>query len=85
MQLDAPDMPTIKIPTSGKEQKQNPLVPVGIWSDNCEGVDEGDQVAEWISKFLGNKGNFRLVRMKNDHDRLVNARVRNMKSLPDVI
>jgi len=75
LQLDAPGMPTLKIPL-GNDQRHDPQVKVTVWGDDMTGVDEGNEVASWISIYL-NKPNFRLVRMKQDHDRLVPTQYRD--------
>jgi len=71
MFLDAPGMPTFRIPLSGADQKQEPIHQVGIWdSPLCPAIDEGDEAASWFNKFL-NTNNLRLVRMPDDHQRSV--------------
>lgn len=42
---------------------------VVVWRSTCEALDQGDEVAEWISEFLG--FNARLVRIANDFIRPV--------------
>jgi hypothetical protein len=67
--IDAPGMPTMKIPLVGKDY---PVVPVSVWSSAMEGVDEGDEIASWLQKFLDQpKYSFRLIRTKKDHNRQV--------------
>ncbi len=44
--------------------------PVQIWKDTCLGLDEGDEVADWFSSFLGQS--LRLVRFAPDQRRLSN-------------
>lgn len=48
----------------GQEQ-----VHVAIWSDKVPAIDEGDEAAEWFSKYL--KRPIRLVRVPDDNKRLV--------------
>jgi len=67
--LDFPQVPTLKIPRSGKDQAQEPIVSnIGIWGDSVRGVDEGDTVANWISDCLMTPS-LRLIRMCDNHDR----------------
>lgn len=42
-------MPSITVPvvTEGK------TIRVRVWSDTCQGYDQGNAVAEWLCKFLG--------------------------------
>jgi uncharacterized protein YcbX len=69
--LNFPEMPTIKIPRSGKDQAKEPLVSnVGIWGDSVSGVDEGDAVAKWINDCL-KQTTLRLIRMPDNHDRSI--------------
>jgi len=48
LELNAPDMPTCVVPvtTAGKQ------VRVRVWDDHCQGYDQGDEVAQWLSTFL---------------------------------
>jgi uncharacterized protein YcbX len=41
-------MPTCVVPvtTAGKQ------VRVRVWDDHCQGYDQGDEVAKWLSTFL---------------------------------
>ncbi|ELR25011.1 MOSC domain containing protein [Acanthamoeba castellanii str. Neff] len=48
----------------GQEQ-----VHVAIWSDKVPAIDEGDEAAQWFSKYL--KRPIRLVRVPDDNQRLV--------------
>ncbi len=60
LMLCAPDLPDLAIPL-----RQNPdarTLPVVIWRDTCIGVDEGDEVAAWVSEHLEMRA--RLVRMQ---------------------
>jgi uncharacterized protein YcbX len=57
------DALTVPIRASG------PTRPVIIWRDGCAAVDQGDEVARWLSAFLGHE--CRLVRMANDFVRQV--------------
>lgn len=43
---------------------------VQIWKDTCQGLDEGDPIAEWFSSFLGQA--VRLVRFAPEQRRLSN-------------
>lgn len=49
-------------------QKQR--LKVRVWSDTCYGYDQGDEVAEWLSSFLGEQG-LRLVRIDEKERRQV--------------
>lgn len=68
LSITAPNMPTIRIPLSEKKRKKEPEIQVGIWKDTCRAIDEGDEIAEWLQKFL-DRSHIRLVRMPEDHDR----------------
>lgn len=48
---------------------------VDVWGNQCAGVDEGDDAANWLGSFLGTK--CRLVRVADDNDR------KCMAPLPD--
>ncbi|HZS75619.1 MAG TPA: MOSC N-terminal beta barrel domain-containing protein [Ktedonobacteraceae bacterium] len=64
--VQAPGMPelTFSARTTGVRRQ------VVIWKDTCEAVDQGDDIANWFSAFLGIS--CRLVAMPNDYIRKVN-------------
>jgi len=67
--VDYPGMPTLKIPMSGKDQKQQPRRIVAVWdAPPSEAVDEGDEAAAWFQKVL-NKEGIRLVRVPSNNSR----------------
>jgi len=67
--LDAPGMDTLKIPLTGFEDPTAGAVrKVSVWSDECEGLDEGDVAATWLQTFLQTP-NLRLVRIPENHSR----------------
>jgi len=65
--LNAPNQPTFKIPMEGKDRKVEPMVQVYLWKQYFRAVDEGNDVAQWLSNFLGSE--VRLVRSPDDNDR----------------
>jgi len=50
--LDAPGMNTFRLPLSGKNNENKRKEIVGVWKDKVEGIDEGDDIAEWFTRFL---------------------------------
>lgn len=48
LEMNAPGMPTCVVPvkTSGKRMS------VRVWGDTCQGYDQGDDIAGWLTKFL---------------------------------
>jgi uncharacterized protein YcbX len=58
-------MPNLALPVIAEGQTREVLV----WRDRCAAVDQGDEVAEWLSRFL--RRPCRLVRMAEDHVRRV--------------
>lgn len=64
LQLQAPSMPDIAIPLSQQGENRS----VTVWSDSCEGFDEGDAVAQWLQDFL--QRDCRLVRFNPAQRRL---------------
>lgn len=57
LRLEAPGMPTLEIPIL----QSGPTSLAIVWGDECQSVDQGDAVAEWISEYLSTP--VRLVRM----------------------
>jgi uncharacterized protein YcbX len=68
--LSAPDMPELTI----AHRANGPALEVSVWQDRCLAVDQGEQVSQWLSKFLGFE--CRLVRMRDNSERLVNQHYR---------
>jgi uncharacterized protein len=62
--LTAPQRPQISISLSRQGQRRT----VTVWRDQCEALDEGDEVAAWLQAFLGRE--CRLVRFDPAHRRL---------------
>ena len=63
--LYAPDMPDIEVLYSPDSSRR----PVTVWEDQCMALDCGDEVAEWLSRFLDMK--CRLVFFPEDEIRQV--------------
>jgi uncharacterized protein YcbX len=61
--LNAPEMPTLSIECGD----DGPRVDVVVWRDRCLAVDQGGEVADWLSTFL--EAPCRLVRMADDYVR----------------
>jgi uncharacterized protein len=65
--LTAPCMPELRIIPSDTGSRRQ----VVIWKDSCAAADQGDDIADWFSSFLG--AACRLVRMPADTVSRVNA------------
>jgi uncharacterized protein len=57
LRVAAPGMPPLATPVAVEGLTR----PVVVWRDRCDAVDQGDEVAGWLSAFLGRE--CRLVRM----------------------
>lgn len=64
LEISGPGMPTINVPQLEKTSKKV----VRIWEDRVQAVDQGDEIAAWLSKFLDMPG-LRLVRMPKSTNR----------------
>jgi uncharacterized protein YcbX len=62
--LAAPQLPEISIALSRHGERRS----VTVWEHQCEAFDEGDEVAAWLTAFLGRE--CRLVRFDPTHRRL---------------
>lgn len=63
--LEHPDATRLAIELARSDQ---PRRTVTIFRDQCEGLDEGEEAAAWLSKVLGRQG-LRLVRFPDDRRR----------------
>lgn len=68
LRLSAPKMPDAAVPL---QQRDIPARSVQVWNDVCEAVDEGDDVAAWLSDYLSEA--VRLVRMADGFVRPANT------------
>ncbi|MGE0113455.1 MAG: MOSC domain-containing protein [Steroidobacteraceae bacterium] len=64
LKVTAPGMPMLEIAGVAREQ----AVAVTVWNDQCQAFDEGDNVAQWFSGFLGQP--VRLVRFDDAQPRI---------------
>jgi uncharacterized protein YcbX len=65
MSLEAPDMEPYSAPFNPYGDRLN----VVVWGDTCEAIDEGDEAALWLSRFLEKR--CRLVRFADNSVRKV--------------
>jgi hypothetical protein len=74
LQLSAPGVETITVPSelSDAREEKARLRQVRVWHDDVWAVDEGDEVATWLSEFLGVE--CRLVRRGQAFHRPVDPR-----------
>jgi uncharacterized protein len=56
LHLSAPDVQTLSIAVN----HEGAAIEVVCWRDRCKAIDAGDQVAQWLQRFLGQQ--YRLVR-----------------------
>ncbi len=68
LKLNAPEMPEIAVKLNSEGQNLS----VTVWDDNCRALYEGDEVAHWLTQFLGVKS--RLVKFAFDYVRQVDQR-----------
>eukprot|EP00611_Tribonema_gayanum_P005559 TRINITY_DN14770_c0_g1_i1.p1 TRINITY_DN14770_c0_g1~~TRINITY_DN14770_c0_g1_i1.p1 ORF type:complete len:305 (+),score=49.54 TRINITY_DN14770_c0_g1_i1:186-1100(+) len=59
--IKAPGMPELVVPARRRGDAGAKEVPVGVWGDQCTGIDQGEEAAAWLSKCLGEPG-LRLLR-----------------------
>jgi len=72
LELDFPGMPTFKIPISGRQQRQQPIInDVRLWKGLVRGIDEGDDISNWLQQAIQPEHSLRLMRLPDNHDRAV--------------
>lgn len=74
LKLEAPGMSPLSVSESTLVEQNHGLkqLNVTVWNDTVSAVDQGDEAAAWLAKFLG-KDSLRLVRMKRDGVRPVKS------------
>mmetsp|Transcript_33916 Transcript_33916/g.44739 ORF Transcript_33916/g.44739 Transcript_33916/m.44739 type:complete len:332 (+) Transcript_33916:57-1052(+) len=66
--LRAPEMPDIAVPIVKKDKRSE--MDVFVWGAHIIGIDQGDEVGEWLTKFLDSEDEpLRLVRFKEGYVR----------------
>ncbi|HEY4210652.1 MAG TPA: MOSC N-terminal beta barrel domain-containing protein [Steroidobacteraceae bacterium] len=71
--LEAPGMKALHVVRkAGQRFGTAPLVTVRVWNDACQGVDQGDAAARWVSQFLGEE--LRLVQVVESPQRRANPK-----------
>ncbi|MBE2267088.1 MAG: MOSC N-terminal beta barrel domain-containing protein [Anaerolinea sp.] len=70
LRISAPDMPDLLLPLT-PDAANVPTRRVVVWKDTVEAVDQGDEAAAWLSRFLGAK--LRLVKMADAYTRLTST------------
>lgn len=68
LQLLAPGMPELVVKLNSVGQRAS----VAVWDDTCDALDEGDEAASWITRFLGQQ--VRLVKFASGFVRQVDQR-----------
>lgn len=74
LRFSAPSMEslTVSVKASGNREEPGSTRQVKVWDDFCLAIDQGDDAAQWLSRYLG--ADVRLVRMDKDHVRPVEPR-----------
>lgn len=73
LRLRAPGIGSVAVPADEVRARQaGPELPVRIWDDVATAVDQGDEVAAWLTEHLGRyrPGRYRLARMPDRRTRL---------------
>jgi len=70
LRLSAPDQSDLEIPLQPALETPLNAIDVLVWRDQCQAIDQGDEVAAWFSDYLHR--DCRLVRMGANFQRPVN-------------
>ena len=76
LELSATGHPTIVMDSRAAGTARS----VKVWSDQCSGIDAGDEAAAWLSRVLGDS--FRLLRMNEQVPRLADPHYAGTKPQP---
>ncbi len=75
--LRAPELPDLSLPLKGSAEHR---VAVRVWDDQCEGLDQGEAAAGWLSRFLSQ--DVRMVRIIPQPERRANPRYAGSEPRP---
>ncbi len=71
--LQAPGLETLEVVRKPeRDNDSGAQVNVRVWDDECDGIDQGDTAADWLSQFLGDA--VRLVRVIDAPRRMANPK-----------
>eukprot|EP01083_Nonionella_stella_P160675 525494_1 len=62
LKLSAPNMTSIAVPIKHDESDGNKVDNVTLWGDKVSGVDQGDDIGKWLTKYINNGKEYRLLR-----------------------
>lgn len=76
LELSAASHPTLVVDS----RSDGTAHPVRVWSDDCSGIDAGDEAADWLARVLGAR--LRLLRMDDEVIRLADSRYAGSRPQP---
>ncbi len=75
--LRAPDLQPLRVPLTPIEGHR---ITVRVWDDHCDSFDQGDEAAQWLSRFLGQE--VRMVRVLREPERIANPKYAGSEPKP---
>eukprot|EP01083_Nonionella_stella_P307632 1082072_1 len=75
LRLSAPHMPSIIVPIQADESDANTVDNITLWRDKVSGIDQGDGIAKWLTKYINNGREYRLLHIpSSDYKRATNPK-----------
>eukprot|EP00483_Globobulimina_turgida_P007207 UN07221 len=74
IKLSAPNIESILVPIEKDESNLHKVENVILWKDKVSGIDQGDNIAKWLTKYINNGCEYRLLRISNNYKRKTNAK-----------
>eukprot|EP01084_Bolivina_argentea_P058406 106669_1 len=75
IKLSAPNMESITVTIEKNECIKNTISNIILWKDKVCGIDQGNNISNWLSKFINNGKKYRLLRiLSNNYKRNTNPK-----------
>ena len=63
LKLSAPNMESIIVSIVKNECDENKISDITLWKDKVTGIDQGDDISKWLTKYINNGRKYRLLRI----------------------
>ena len=63
IKLSAPNTDSITVSIVENENNKNLVENITLWKDKVSGIDQGDQIAQWLTNYINNGRQYRLIRI----------------------
>lgn len=66
IKLSAPNTDSIIVPIVENENDENIVENITLWKDKVSGIDQGNKIAQWVTNYINNGRQYRLMRISKE-------------------